>query len=338
MCKSPLFAYQYLALVDAGQGELVEDPCRVQNRKLWFMKNCDRQKFDLLKEENKVDGLSYFEIPCGNCIECRLNKSREWATRIACEQLTSYNSIFLTLTYDDDHLPMGNHFLPTLVEDHLSKFMDDLRAYCKYHYNADNIRFYGAGEYGSVTARPHYHVCIFNLPSALLDQSVMYKASFQGDIYYNNPVIDKIWKKGYCVIGDLNWQSAAYVARYVVKKLKGPKASKYLEYGIRPEFSRMSRRPGIGTQYYNSMKDYIYKYDSIVLPKIGKVKPSAFFDKKYAFDDPEVMAYIKCDRALTAERAKAYKLSKTDLDYESYLKVEEMELEARLKKLVRPLV
>ena len=178
MCKRPLFASQIIYMLEDGDGELYKDPSVIDKHPLRFL-NIDRDEFDLLKQrpsisfiyDDRVMSVRYLEVPCGNCIECRLNKSREWATRIACEQYTSCNSIFLTLTYDDENLPMGNHFLPSLVPDHVSTFMKDLRAYCKYHYNTDNIRFYAAGEYGSVTARPHYHLCIFNLPYSLLTKS-----------------------------------------------------------------------------------------------------------------------------------------------------------------------
>lgn len=341
MCKSPLFAYQYYPTFCDSNGEKKKDFSLWWNKnfdhKIHFLKNQSREEFDLLKQKEN-DLYRFVEVPCGNCIECRLNKSRDWASRIVCEQMTSCNSVFVTLTYDDDHLPIGDHFLPTLVPDDVSTFFKDLRRYCEYHFGVQGIRHYTAGEYGSVSARPHYHSCMFNLPRILLEQNVPYKVSFNGDIYYNNPILEKIWNKGFVVIGDLTYQSAAYVARYVVKKMKGSLAKeKYNDCGIVPEFARMSRKPGIGAKYFDLMKDDIYKYDALYLPKIGKVKPSAYFDKKFSLDEPEVLEVIKGERSLSAQFRKDFILSRTDLDYDTYLRNEEKVLENRLKKLVRPL-
>lgn len=323
-------------------GEFIDDPTVNPDhidKKLHFLRdrfghNISRKEFDLLKENNDTDG-RYLEIPCGQCIDCRLSHSREWANRIVCEQLSSQNSLFLTLTYDDDHLPIGLKGKPTCRMDDISKFYKDLRRYCEYHFGFFGIRHYSATEYGDLTARPHAHSCVFNLPQEIIDKNVMYKVSFQGDIYYNNPILSDIWGKGHVVIGNLTYQSAAYVARYVVKKLKGPSSSVYNRLGIEPEQARMSRKPGIGYLYYEFMKDDIYEYDRIYLPGTPGVKPSKYFDKKFALDDPVVMELIKGERFLSGEFAKSYKLSKTDLDYEQYLKNEHFVLEQKLKKLVK---
>lgn len=336
MCKNPLFAVQQIPYEMAYDGEYIIDPCTRVDKRLKFL-HCDRARFDLLKSENSAPGLKYLEVPCGQCIECRLRKSRDWAARIMCEVSLVPNNVFLTLTYSDEFLPHGRGALPSLDFSHLQTFMKDLRRYCEYHYGHTGIRYYGAGEYGDRSARPHFHLCLFNLPNELMNEMVYFSKSFNGDLYYTNPIFSQIWSKGHCIAGDLTFQSAAYVARYVVKKMTGESASVYDTLGIEPERALMSRRPGIGREFYERNKYSIYKNDEFFLPVVGRLKPSAYFDKLYSFEDPVFMEVLKGDRSLSAERAKQYKLSQTDLDYASFLKSEEICLKERIKRLVRPL-
>ena len=81
-------------------------------------------------------------IPCGRCMECRLEYSRQWANRQMLEAATSDNNWFLTLTYDDEHLPKNSQGYPTLVKNDVKKFMKDLREYYSYHYGISGIRFF----------------------------------------------------------------------------------------------------------------------------------------------------------------------------------------------------
>lgn len=342
MCKNPLYATRYSPIVQAYDGEYIKDPTYPfdKMKKLRFLRNCDHDRFNLLQSEDTYgeNHREFFKVPCGQCIECRLAKSREWANRIICESVLSRNNMFLTLTYDDKHLPKGRGSFATLVPDHLKKFCKDLRRYCEYHFNHTGIRFYGAGEYGSTSLRPHYHICLFNLPDDLIRQNIYYKKSFNGDLYFNNPILEQIWDRGYAVAADLCYKSAAYVARYTVKKISGKAAADhYAILGIEPEFARMSRRPGIGRDFFEKHKDEIYETDSLYLPSVGKQSPSKYFDKLYALENPEVMESIRGTRVMTAELQEQYKLSKTDLDYDSYMKVEQEDLMNRIKKLVRPL-
>lgn len=210
-------------------------------------------------------------IPCGKCIGCRLDYSKQWATRCMCEAACSSHSYFLTLTYDDEHLSN-----PSLSKKDMQKFMKDLREYYRIHYGITNIRFFGCGEYGSTSFRKHFHLLVFNMP---IDDLKIYKRD-RGFAYYNSKTIESIWKNGYCVIGDCTWESAAYVARYVVKKKKGKDSKEFYEkLGIEPEFVLMSRKPGIGAQYLELYKDKIYKNDEIILPNGNCVKPPHYFDK-----------------------------------------------------------
>lgn len=267
-------------------------------------------------------------VPCQQCLGCRIDYSKHWADRIVMEQLVSKpNSCwFLTLTYDDEHLYNecstgkafeyiidGNPIMlqgATLVKEHFQLFLKRLRAYYDEHFNLQNIRYFVAGEYGDKTRRPHFHVCFFNLP--LFDLEV-YSNNYRGDALYNSPLLEKIWGKGYVVIGELNWESAAYTARYVVKKFKGMQAKEFYDSvgGVLPEFCLSSRRPGLAGAYFDKEVETIYRHDAIQLPSTkdrdGRTTVPRYFDKlleKYLVDHPESdinLEKIKAERRANGE-------------------------------------
>ena len=237
-----------------------------------FMLGYDFDKFKKIKED--LSNYEVVQIPCGCCIGCRLDYSRQWANRCYLESLGSKNTYFLTLTYDDEHLPIGKLGNSTLVPDDLKKFLKDIRAYYKYHYNLDNIRFFACGEYGDLSLRPHYHLIMFNFPIEDLDPNFVYYDNGQkyitqhvenGNIYYYSEIVHEVWNKGNILIGEANWQSMAYVARYVVKKVKGKEADVYEALGIEPEFVRMSRKPGLGEEYFRNHYNEIYENDNVIV-------------------------------------------------------------------------
>ena len=301
-----------------------------------------------LGRKNIVDKwiTDYIEIPCCNCIGCRLEYSRQWAVRCMFEaQQYEYNQ-FITLTYDNDNAtwtPGVNRetgeleLVTTLVPEELVKFMKDLRRYYKYHYNHDDIRFYACGEYGPKTFRAHYHLIVFNLPLEDRERLFINKS---GEQIYTSETIQKIWGKGQITVGDVTWNSAAYVARYVMKKIKGKdSAEEYKKLGIVPEFVRMSRRPGIGWKYYDNNKEKIYECDEIIYTnKDGrgeKIKPCKYYDKLYDVENPDFMQALKKKRKQDAEYAMALQLGKTSLSKEEYLAMKEENKLKQIEKLKR---
>lgn len=288
------------------------------------------------------------EVPCGKCIGCRIDYSRQWATRCMLEAQKYNNNAFITLTYDQDHIKYNKKIdeetgeiskIETLVPEDLTKFIKDLRRYYKYHYNHEGIRFYACGEYGSKTERPHYHIICFNLP--IEDKKIFFK-NINGNNVYLSESIQKIWGKGIISIGEVTWESAAYTARYVMKKMKGPGSEEYYkEKGVIPEFVRMSRSPGIAWDYYNDNKEKIYKNDEIILTnKKGKakvVKPSKYYDRLFDLDNPEAMKAIKEKRKEIAQNAMELQLEKTNLNKKEYLALKERNKAEKLKKLIRPI-
>ena len=147
-------------------------------------------------------------LKCGQCIECRLAYSREWAIRITHEQMMHEKSCMLNLTYDDDHLPKHGQ----LVKADLQKFFKRLR---KAGYK---FRYVASGEYGEQTRRPHFHIALFGVDFDF-DRLLFGRAS-GGDRTYTSCTAARYWPQGNHLIGTLNFESAAYIARYILKKIK----------------------------------------------------------------------------------------------------------------------
>lgn len=298
------------------------------------------------------------KIPCQQCVECRLKYSKMWATRCMLETKEHEHNYFITLTYDDDHLPtsvnkLSGEILPNLVPEHLTTFMKDLRDYYAYHYNWQGIRFYACGEYGEQFGRCHFHIILFNCP---IDDKVYLGKSVRGDKYYTSPTFEKKWGKGYVSITNVTFESCAYVARYVMKKLKDKSNTELYEamkefsiskqdgidlLGRVPEFVRMSRKPGIGRNYYEQNKDKIYETDEIILPgKDGKprvVKPPSYYDKLFDIEQNGIMQQIKEQRKQVAIENMKQVLSNTTLTEEEYMKVKERKKLNQVKYLPRSL-
>lgn len=290
-------------------------------------------------------------IPCGQCIGCRLEYSRQWAIRCVLESARWPRNIFITLTYDDDHLPEAVPLadpvtgevqslspLHSLSLDDIQKFFKRLRVQCQREYDFTGIRVFYCGEYGSTTYRPHYHAILFNVPDFDL---TFYKQNFNGDLLYNCDFLSRVWGKGFVVVGKVNFCTCAYVARYILKKQKGHNSSIYPAVGILPEFSNQSRRPGIGRSYYDEHRDQIYTYDSFAI--LGKddlpleVKPPKYFDRLYGVDDPVAMEELKRQRAKIAESAHRIRLSNTSLSESDLFAQMEQSLRLRVNGLTRPL-
>lgn len=195
------------------------------------------------------------ELPCGRCRGCRLENSRQWAMRCVHEASLHEENCFLTLTYAPEHMPSD---WSLNKQDH-QRFMKRLRrAFPREEGN--RIRYFHCGEYGELNNRPHYHTLLFNFDFA--DRYLWtIKNGFQ---LYRSPTLERLWPFGHSLIGDVTFESAAYVARYVMKKITGDKAERHYQifdpetgeiFQLHPEYSTMSRRPGIG-------KDWLLKYQS----------------------------------------------------------------------------
>lgn len=281
-------------------------------------------------------------IPCGQCIECRLAYSRDWATRMMLEAQYHESSYFLTLTYDDEHVPISYYPDPdgeavpalTLRKADLAPFIKRLRARLDY-LGRPQIRFYACGEYGDTTHRPHYHLIVFGLQLTDLTQV---SRSWRGDKYYSSQLISECWPYGYNLVAPVCFETCAYVARYVTKKWTGDYKYFYSAFNIEPEFSQMSRRPGIAWQYFADHKDDIYRMDELFLSLTSGgrcLRPPKYYDRLYDLDDPDAMAAIKEQRRYKADAAQLLRSVQSNLSAEEVLEAQANLYEKRIHMLKR---
>ena len=238
------------------------------------------------------NGIPY-TVPCGQCLGCRLDKSRQWAMRCMHEASLwedKGNNSFITLTYNDSHLPKNK----SLNKKHFQLFMKRLRK--KNKSNKDNpIRYYHCGEYGDLNARPHYHAILFNK-----DFSDKIPINNKKDLFTSEE-LHTTWNKGFVTTAIVNFDTCAYVSRYIMKKQNGKKAITHYvnvnketgeETPILPEYSTMSRRPGIANKWFEQNKDEIYHKDFITSEGF-KMKPPKYYDDLMYEIQPAYMAAIK---------------------------------------------
>lgn len=224
------------------------------------------------------------KLPCGKCIGCRHDYARTWAIRCMHEKQMFEVSSFLTLTYDDRALPENG----TLRKRDLQLFMKRLRKYD----DSSGIRFYGCGEYGSTFLRPHYHILLFNRDFA--DKKFI-KNSGSGEPLFRSELLRDLWPDGDNFIGQVTAQSCAYVARYVLKKA----GKEVIPDGCEPEFTCMSRRPGIGATWFAKYHVGVYDWDSVVFGG-NESRPPRYYDVKFEEFAPERMEVLKKRRRCLA--------------------------------------
>lgn len=287
------------------------------------------------------------EIPCGNCMSCRLRYSRDWANRCMLELQSHESAYFLTLTYDDNHLPTAESIgecgelqeAATLYKRDFQLFMKSLRKAKE----PDRLRFFACGEYGPETFRPHYHAIIFGLrlDDLVVSQWKSRKPGYESCPYWESPFLEKVWdNKGRIIVTEVSWETCAYVARYITKKLKGPEAQFYSDLNIDPPFLLMSRRPGIARQYYDDHPEVMVNNEiHISTEKGGKTfHPPRYYDRLYDFEYPEESASRKAQRETAAKAARVLKLQQTDLSYIDMLRVQDNALLAKVKSLRRDMI
>ena len=278
--------------------------------------------------EKKGSPLRFQLIPCRHCWACQLKYSAEWATRLTWESKRYEHKFFITLTYDEEHLPIYEKMIYTDKDDHkyefkndgtwngtlepedMTRFIKTLRKHFE-RQGIKDIKYFYCGEYGETTKRPHYHMILFGAP---LDITKFYDFHIDGryKMHWKSKEIEKWWDKGMIDIAEVEWSSCAYVARYCMKKIDFENDPiQYAQQGKYKEFVRMSRRPGIGVRHFNEHIKEIYENDEVI-QKTVKGKTSAFkppkaFDQRFKELYPEWWEKIKQSRELAAERAREMK-------------------------------
>lgn len=279
----------------------------------------------------------YTEIPCGNCINCRLEYAKTWAMRCILEAKNYENNEMLTLTYNDENVPKvkGVNLKTGELEEHETLVKKDVQDFLKRlrKNTGQNFRYFMCGEYGAENNRPHYHLIMYNLK---VEDKEVHHINKKGNKQYTSQSIEKIWGKGYISLCPVTYETCEYVARYVIKKQKGPNAKEqYLDRNQEPEYTCMSRRPGIANDYFENLKEGDYEKKKIWIQTsqaLKKCKPSRYFDKLFEEYNPKEMARIKQERRKIQERRLATILAQTDLNREEYLKVQEINALDRLKQ------
>jgi len=175
-------------------------------------------------------------------------------------------------------------------------------------FTGQTIRFYHCGEYGEKNNRPHYHACIFGMD---FPDKVLHTTTKNGDKLYRSKLLTQIWGKGeQNYIGELNFKTAAYTARYIMKKINGDKADEHYrftdektgeQHQIIPEYTTMSRRPGIAANWYKNFKTDVYPSDEVIIKGIP-MQPPKYYDSILEKENPFLYDDIKHDRLLNAQK------------------------------------
>ena len=228
------------------------------------------------------------ELACGQCKHCRLKRTREWGIRCLHEAQMSESSAFVTLTYDDAHLP----------ED-LSVDVRDWQLFAKrLRKRMGPFRFLHCGEYGDAMRRPHYHAVLFGVD---FHDAQFYKMS-SGKPLWTSKILEETWGKGFAPFGSVEFDSACYVAAYTMKRASGELAeSRYRResggrtWKVRPDYATMSRRPGLGTSWFEKYVDEVYPEDSVVANG-RKFRPPAFYDRLLEEQRPTLFRKVMANR------------------------------------------
>lgn len=287
-------------------------------------------------ELGRYDIVKRLDLPCGQCPGCRLERSRQWAMRAMHEaQMWEWNA-FVTLTYADENLP--NRFLwgmdgekklysGSLRHRDFQLFIKRLRkalgkkggagdtalrastSIARSHgappHTPGGVRYYMCGEYGETYERPHYHACLFGIDFA--DKQLL--KTKNGIKLYTSSTLENLWGLGQVTTGELTFESAAYTARYVMKKITGQKATLHyektdLETGeikrIEPEYNKMSLKPGIGAEWLKKFERDVYPKGEVIVRGHPSRSPK-YYDRLHRRakpDESEALAWSREARGI----------------------------------------
>lgn len=221
-----------------------------------------------------------------------MRRQRDWALRMTHESVTHTQSCFITLTYDEEHLPEDGGLRVKDWQDFAKRMRKGLGPF----------RFFHCGEYGDQFGRPHYHAAIFG--QDFRKDRTSWK-SRNGTPSWRSEALRELWGHGDVEIADLTFGSAAYVAGYIVKKITGEEGKTVYRrcdertgesWPVAPPYATMSRRPGLGRAFYDRFKSDLYPSDFCVSD--GRKYPvPEYYDKLLEEDDPEMMERVRRKRA-----------------------------------------
>jgi len=244
------------------------------------------------------------EVACGQCLGCRLDRTLMWAMRIiheSCLHKNAYGNCFVTFTYrSKDECNQEQLKKRMYVPDDYSVNYHHFRDFVKRlrRHFPQKIRYFHCGEYGDENLRPHYHACLFNCS---FDDQYVYQER-QGVTSYESETLQKLWPYGFCTIGELNFETAAYTAGYILKKITGEAANdKYLRndedgvaYWVKPPYITMSLKPGIGAEFYDKFKTDFFPSDESPVPGKGIIKKvPRYYETLLKKSNPDLLEVVK---------------------------------------------
>jgi len=244
------------------------------------------------KRRLKYEPDKHFLVGCKQCVWCRLARSREVAMRIMHEMRYHRESWFFTLTYDDEHLPQSCCG-PTLDRKRITRFRKDVYQ-CDARDFFPEFKSFVVGEYGDVGQRPHYHgIAFVDFPWQVMEV----EKSKTGVRQYVCAELTRLWKEGRHRISKVNFELAAYAARYALKKVTGKKSDRHYG-GRREEFSSWCH--GLGSEYFEEFRGDVYPADECIITRAdGKrvpILPPTIYDRWLEKIDPEGLKKVRDKR------------------------------------------
>lgn len=275
----------------------------------------------------RSDSVRAVLLPCGKCDGCLESRTKAWALRCYHEAQmhevpNGRGNCFVTLTFDDEHLDPHGSLQKSDFQNFMKRLRERIAPLCyagaevtkvfkngKFRirvnkkYTPWGVRYFHCGEYGSKNQRPHHHACLFNFDFP--DKKLLRVRN--GVKLYRSSLLEQLWPFGFSTCGSVTWESAAYVARYVVKKLA--------DYNVLDEeiddpdrfdgpideYVTMSRRPGIGKSWFDKYaKTDVYVTDDVMVN--GKsCRPPRYYDKLFDLTNHEKMVSISEKRLKKAK-------------------------------------
>lgn len=261
------------------------------------------------KVPHAVPGVKPISLPCGRCIGCRQERGRQWAVRLMHENKLHEESIFVTLTFNDESLPKDLSLSVPTCQLFIKKLREAIQPQQKTGEKKPprkKIKFFMSGEYGDELQRPHYHAIIFGWTPP---DPRFYKKSGENNLYTSEK-LDAIWGNGFCNFGAVSFDSASYVAKYTTKKITGEQALKHYG-GRKPEFAIMSRGGnkkdggGIAHGWIKKFRTDVYPSDE-VLSNGARARPPRYYDQYLEKTDPELLEQLKLKREAAAGKLEKY--------------------------------
>lgn len=297
--------------------------------------NYDKRKLEIIGDYKGSQLLNrivdkhgkWMQIPCGHCINCRINRANDWKKRILKECEKYENNHFVTLTYDDFHLPQNK----SLNKRDVQLFIKKLRRFLDFHGYDKKIKYFCSGEYGDISRRPHYHLILINCDLSFMDYKMEYIKNENNTNYYNSELIKKLWTDsngeslGNNIVARVVKESVAYTTKYTLKKQYGDNADIYEKFKIIPEFMICSK--GIGIDFLNENIDKLAKSGKMMVSdgvNYGTYEPlPKYFKKK--IKEYSLVDYVNLNlkNAVISEEMKNNIFDNTDKNFVDYNFVKE---------------